>query len=95
MKSFFIKFKILKLLKTDARSWSELKIFQESELLFALEELKEDGYILDNSSDGIIGDEFRLSNRKAVRRFIFDRFNPLMTTVGFIGGLIAIVQLFL
>ena len=95
MKRFFIKLKILRLLKTDARSWSELKTFQESELLFALEELKEDGYILDNSSNGLIGDEFRLSNRKAIRRFIFDRFDPLMTIVGFIGGIIAISQLLL
>lgn len=95
MKRFFIKFKILRLLKTDARSWSELKVFQESELLLALEELKEDGYILDNSSNGLIGDEFRLSNRKAIRRFIFDRFDPLMTIVGFIGGIIAISQLLL
>lgn len=95
MKRFFIKFKILKLLKTDARTWSELNTFDASELLFALKELKEDGYILDDSPDDLVGNEYRLSNRKSIRRFIFDRFNPLMTVVGFIGGIIAIAQLFL
>ncbi len=95
MKRFFIKFKILKLLKTDARTWSELNTFDASELLFALKELKEDGYILDDSPDDLVGNEYRLSNRKSIRRFIFDRFNPLMTVVGFIGGIIAITQLFL
>ncbi len=93
MKKFLIKIKVLKMLNYSARTWKELSsMFPQDKLLFALQELKEDGYIRDNSLDYLIGDEFCRTHRHSLIRFIEKPLSAFICLISAIIGIIAWIQ---
>ena len=88
----FWKLRILIKLHKSAESWDTLFDYFPSHgrLFNAIKFLKSRRYIVEGFNN-----EYRLSDRASLRKYIWDCFNPFMSLVGFVGGVIAIAQLFI
>lgn len=85
----FVKIRIMYMLHKEAQSWGTLfdVIGSNTKLYTALQELKCDGYIAED-----IEGQYRCSCHSSLRRYIFSRFAFIANWVGFVGGIIAILQ---
>lgn len=85
----FWKLRILIKLHKSAESWSTLfDCFPNNDKLFnAIKFLKSRHYIVEGFNN-----EYRLSDRASLRKYVWDCFNPFISLVGLVGGTLAIFQ---